>query len=162
MMFFALLGGIALAAWGLSRIGVPGLRTWPARMRPALAIALLLAGIDHLVSPGRYLPMIEAFMPWPATVVAATGLCEIAGAIGLLLPATRRAAAILLAVYFVCVFPANIANAVNGLAVDGLPQAAWYYWLRLGFQPLVIWWALRAGGVVGPWPFAPAAESQRG
>lgn len=53
----------------------------------------------------------------------------------------------MLAVYFVAVFPANIHNALNGLAVDGLPQAGWYYWLRLPFQPLAILWALYASGV---------------
>jgi len=33
----------------------------------------------------------------------------------------------MLAIYFVAVFPANIHNPLNGLPVDGLPQAAWYY-----------------------------------
>ena len=157
MMFFALLAGIALAGWGLSGLGVRGLGTWPARMRIAMAVALVLAGIDHWASPGRYLPMIDGFVPWPLTVVLVTGLCELAGALGLMLPATRRWAAIALAVYFAAVFPANVSNAINGLAVDGLPQAGWYYWLRLAVQPLVVWWALRAGEVIGP-----ASEPGRG
>lgn len=162
MLFFALLGGIALLAWAASRLGLPrrpglpGLADWPSRMRLALAVALLLAGSDHLVAPGRYLPMIQGFLPWPEQVVLFTGLCELAGAVGLLLPATRRLAALLLAVYFVCVFPANVSNALNGVAIEGLPQAAWYYWLRLPFQPLVVWWALRAGELIGPWPLRAA------
>jgi uncharacterized membrane protein len=53
--------------------------------------------------------------------------------------------------YFVAVFPANIHNALNGLAVEGLPQAAWYYWARLPFQPLAIWWALFSTGLIR-WP----------
>ena len=67
-----------------------------------------------------------------------------------IVPATRRLAGIMLAIYFVCVFPANIKNAVEGLSVDGLPSAQWYYWLRLLFQPVAIWWALRASEVIGP------------
>ncbi len=56
----------------------------------------------------------------------------------------------MLAIYFVCVFPANIKNAVEGVVVEGLPTASWYYWVRLLFQPLAFWWALRASEVIGP------------
>jgi len=73
---------------------------------------------------------------------------EIAGAAGVQVARLRRLAGVLLAVYFVCVFPANIKNAVEGLSVTGLPSAAWYYWIRLAFQPLAIWWALTASGVL--------------
>lgn len=39
------------------------------------------------------------------------------------------------------------------LNVEGLPTAQWYYWVRLLFQPLVIWWALYAADVIS-WLFA--------
>ncbi|WP_439596786.1 DoxX family protein [Falsiroseomonas sp.] len=151
MLFFALLGLATLAAALADRLGAPGLGTWPARMRWGLAAALVFFGIDHLAMPGRYLPMIEGLVPWPGAVIMLTGLCEVAGAIGLLVPRLRRAAGILLAVYFVCVFPANIRNALQGLAVEGLPAAGWYYWARLPLQPLAIWWSLRAAEVIA-WP----------
>jgi len=32
-----------------------------------------------------------------------------------------------------------------------LPSARWYYWLRLPFQPVAIWWALFAAGAIA-WP----------
>ena len=86
-------------------------------------------------------------------VARTPGLAEIAGAIGLMLPRWRRLAGAMLAIYFVAVFPANIHNALNGLAVDGLPQAQWYYWARLPLQPLAVWWALYAVDLVR-WPFA--------
>lgn len=114
-----------------------------------LGLALIFAGIDHIVTPMRYVPMIDSFLPFPHAIVLVTGLIEIAGAVGLLLSATRRLAGILLAVYFVAVFPANINNAISGIVIEGLPQAAWYYWVRLLFQPLVIWWALRSAELVG-------------
>ncbi|HKV00032.1 MAG TPA: DoxX family protein [Vineibacter sp.] len=148
MLFFGLIAAITLLATLLSKVGVGGLADWRARMRWGLAIALIFAGVDHLVMPGRYLPMMPQAVPFPATVVLLTGLCEIAGAIGLLVPRTRRLAGIMLAIYFVCVFPANIRNAVHGVVVDGLPTVAWYYWVRLLFQPLVILWALHASGVI--------------
>lgn len=152
MLFFALVASITLAAWLASRFGVPGPGDWRARMRWGLALALIFTGIDHLVNPGRYLPMMPAFLPLHSEIVLFTGLCELAGAVGLMIPRLRRLAGIMLAIYFVCVFPANIKNAVEGLSVEGLPSANWYYWVRLAFQPLVIWWTLYAAGVID-WPF---------
>lgn len=149
MMFFAFLL-IAGAVAGLAgRLGVPGLDDRAACMRWGMAAALIFFGADHLATPERYLPMMPSVVPYPGQVVLLTGLCELAGAVGLLVPRTRRLAGIMLAVYFVCVFPANVKNALDGLSVDGLPSAAWYYWVRLAFQPLAIWWALRAAEVIG-------------
>ena len=148
MFFVILLLVLCSAAWGASRLGAPALADWPARMRLALALALLFAGTDHWLTPERYLPMMPGYLPWHLPLVLFTGACEIAGALGLLFPSTRRLAAALLALYFVCVFPANVHNALNGLTVEGLPQAQWYYWLRLPFQPLIILWTLYAGGLL--------------
>jgi uncharacterized membrane protein len=149
MMFFAFLLVTSAAAGLAGRLGVPGLAGRAACMRWGMAAALVFFGIDHLATPGRYLPMMPSMVPCPDLVVLLTGLCELAGAVGLLLPRTRRLAGIMLAVYFVCVFPANLKNALYGLSVDGLPSTAWYYWVRLAFQPLAIWWALRAVEVIG-------------
>ena len=158
MLFFAMLMmGAALAA-AAGHAGLPGLDDWPSRMRWALALALMFFGIDHLANPARYLPMIEGFVPFPATVVLATGLCEIAGGLGLLVLRLRRAAGILLAIYFVCVFPANIRNALAGGGIEGLPSAAWYYWARLAFQPIAVWWALYAAEAIR-WPGSAARAS---
>jgi len=106
--------------------------------------------MDHLLTSDRYLPMIPSVLPYPAEIALLTGLCELAGAIGLLVPRTRRLAGIMLAIYFVCVFPANIKNAVEAMAVEGLPTASWYDWIRLVLQPMALWWALRASEVIGP------------
>lgn len=152
MPFFLLLVILMLAAAVASWLGVPGLADWRARMRLAMSLSLLAVGVDHLLTPGRYLSMVPDFIPkayQPGTVIF-TGLCEIAGACGLLTPRLRRAAAIALAIYFVAVFPANIKVAVEGGTVIGMPASPWYYWTRLLFQPLFIWWALYAGGVIGP------------
>lgn len=149
MLFIALLITLTLLAALADRLGAPGLAGWPARMRLGMAVALLLVGSDHLLTPQRYLPMLPDFLPYHLELVLFTGLCELAGAIGLLLPRWRRWAALALALYFVCVFPANIKNALDGLNVEGLPAATWYYWLRLPFQPLIVLWVLYAGELLG-------------
>jgi uncharacterized membrane protein len=149
MMFLSLLVLGSLLAAVAMRIGLIADSGWHGRMRLGLVLGLLLVGSDHLLTPERYVAMIEGLLPAPEFLVAFTGLCEIAGAIGLLIPATRRVAGAALAVYFVAVFPANVANAFSGLSVEGLPSAGWYYWVRLGFQPIFVWWALIAGGLNG-------------
>ncbi len=105
--------------------------------------------------------MMPGFLPYPLELVLLTGLCELAGAIGLLLPRWRRWAAMALALYFVCVFPANIKNALNGLSVDGLPSTRWYYWLRPPFQLLILLWALCAGELIGRRTAGEAASKPR-
>lgn len=153
MLFFLLLALLTVAVAVVHRRS-----DWPARMRLAMAIALVAVGTDHWVTPERYLAMMPPWVPLHLETVLFTGAAEIAGAFGLLLGRTRAIAGIALAVYFVAVFPANIHNALNGLSVEGLPQAAWYYWARLPFQPLAIWWALFSAGVIR-WPLRERAPA---
>jgi uncharacterized membrane protein len=144
MLFFGLLVVVALLA-------IPIAKGWPARMRLAMALALFFVGSDHWINPQRYLAMMPPWVPLHLELVLLTGAAEIAGGLGLLVPKFRKAAGWLLAIYFVAVFPANLHNAINGLAVEGLPQAGWYYWARLPFQPLAIWWALFSAELIR-WP----------
>lgn len=146
MLFLAVLIAATLLSAGAAATGLFRWEGWASSMRFGMVAGLLIFGVDHLVTPERYVAMIEGFLPAPHLIAVFTGLCEIAGAIGLLLPATRRLAGLALAAYFVAVFPANIANALGGLDVEGLPQSEWYYWARLAFQPVFVWWALVAGG----------------
>ncbi|EMG51280.1 hypothetical protein WYI_22960 [Ochrobactrum sp. CDB2] len=88
---------------------------WQRRCRWVLSAFYGLAGILHIVLPKPFLVITPAWVPEPETVIFLTGLCEIAGAAGLLVPRLRKAAAIGLALYAVCVFPANIKHAIDGL-----------------------------------------------
>ena len=117
-----------------------------------LAAAFLVAGILHLRSPGTFLPIVPDWVPLPRETILATGAAEIAGAIGLLVPRLRRLAGIALAAYAVCVFPANIKHALEGVPIGGTRLGWTYHAPRLAFQPVIVWWALFAGGVVD-WPF---------
>ena len=153
MLFFALLAVLTAAIALVHRKS-----DWPQRMRLAMAIALIAVGTDHWANPGRYLAMMPPWVPLHYEMVLFTGAAEIAGAVGLLVRKTRALAGLALAAYFVAVFQANIHNALNGLAVDGLPQAAWYYWARLPFQPLAIWWALFSAELIH-WPLRVRAAS---
>ncbi|OHV15289.1 DoxX family protein [Methylorubrum extorquens] len=109
--------------------------------------------IVHLVATERFLPIMPGWVPAPRLVVIGTGLCEIAGALALFVPRLRRAAGIMLALYAVCVFPANIKQAVEGIAVPPIPDTWWYHGPRLALQPVMVWWALYAVHAID-WPFA--------
>ncbi|WP_156678243.1 DoxX family protein [Sphingomonas profundi] len=121
-------------------------------LRWLLAAAFFFVGIAHIRSPGGFLAITPPWVPWPREVIFATGVCEIAGALALLNRRLRRIAGIMLAAYAVCVFPANIRHAVEHIAIGGTRLGWWYHGPRLAFQPVIVWWALFAGGVMD-WPF---------
>lgn len=123
-----------------------------------LAAAYLFVGMVHLRSPGGFLPIVPLWVPFPREVVLATGVCEIAGAVALLVPRLRWWAGVMLAAYAVCVYPANIRHAIDHVAVGGVVLGPWYHVPRLLFQPVIVWWALFAGRVID-WPFGRRSTS---
>lgn len=121
-----------------------------------LALFYAVAGYFHLAAPAPFLRIMPAWVPWPEAVVAATGVAELLGAAGLLQPWSkdlRRAGGIGLALYALCVWPANFQH----LAIDlARPDGGWglgYHMPRLLAQPVIIWLALWAGEAT-EWPFA--------
>jgi len=116
-----------------------------------LAAIYLVAGVLHVLTPAPFLSIMPAWVPAPEFTVLFTGLCEIAGAVGLIIPRTRKAAGMLLAAYAVCVFPANINHAWRDLAIEGSGMGWGYHGPRLLFQPVIVWWTLFAAGIVA-WP----------
>lgn len=129
--------------------------------RCILALLYAVAGICHLSIPGPFLMITPDWVPYPRQVIMATGLCELAGAAGLMLPRFRYAAGIGLALYALCVFPANIKHAIVDLSL-AQPQLGWrYHAPRLALQPVIVWWALYAGGITS-WPFRRAPKNAGG
>ena len=121
-------------------------------MRALLALAYGYAGWRHLVTPAPFLAITPPWVPRSELIVAATGIAEIAGAVGLMIPATRKAAGWGLALYALCVWPANFHHALAHIAIGGETLSWWYHGPRLAAQPLIIWWALWASGATD-WPF---------
>lgn len=123
-----------------------------AGLRIVLGLFYFLAGIMHLRAPSGFIAITPGWVPYPDAVIFLTGLCEIAGAVALVgIPRLRTAAGIGLAAYAVCVFPANINHAVNGIAIDGTRLDWWYHGPRLAFQPVLVWLALWTGHAI-EWP----------
>ena len=120
--------------------------------RLVLAIAYMVAGVAHLARPTGFVAITPDWVPMPHLVVTMTGVAELAGAVGLMLPPVRRAAGVGLALYALCVWPANFNHALHDIPLGGAHLSWWYHGPRLAFQPVIIWWALWASGVTH-WPF---------
>ena len=121
-------------------------------LRWLLVAAFLIAGYFHIASPAPFVRITPSWVPRPYAVVFVTGICELLGAAGLLIPRLRRFAGVMLALYSVCVFPANIQHAIL-FAEHGTGWTGWlYHGPRLLFQPVIVWWCLFAGRVID-WPF---------
>jgi uncharacterized membrane protein len=128
-----------------------------AAFRWLLALFYFIAGVAHLRSPEGFLAITPHWVPFPHEIVAFTGIAEILGAIGLLIPRAfigwaRPAAGIGLALYALCVWPANFNHALNNIAMNGETLSWWYHGPRLAAQPLIIWLALWVGEATD-WPF---------
>jgi uncharacterized membrane protein len=110
-----------------------------------MSLMLVFTGGSHFTSmKDDFVRMMPHWIPWPRGLVYFTGLCEIAGAVGLLLPEFRRAAAYALIAFFLTVLPANIHAARAGVTLRGKP--ATNLWLRIPMQLLFIaiaFWSTR-------------------
>jgi uncharacterized membrane protein len=104
-----------------------------------LGFFFVAAGINHFVHPGVYLRMVPPWLPAPALLVQISGICEILGGIGVLLPKTRRLSGAGLIALLVVVFPANVQMAQHpGLYADIAGAPALY--VRLPLQLVIIAW----------------------
>lgn len=120
-----------------------------------LAVLYAIAGYFHFADPGTFLKITPAWVPFPEHVIFLTGLAEFAGAAALaqpLSPALRRAGGWGLAAYAVCVFPANINHFAMDMALTDHGFGLAYHIPRMILQPILVWLALWASGVLD-WPF---------
>ena len=110
-------------------------------LRWLLTVFMVGAGANHFISPEPYVAMMPAVLPAPLALVYISGVAEIAGGLGLILPATRRLAAWGLVALYVAVFPANLNMALNELPLGTTTVPTWALWARLPLQVVLIVWA---------------------
>ncbi|OKH22273.1 DoxX family protein [Chroogloeocystis siderophila] len=110
-------------------------------LRVILAGSIVVVGLLHFAVPEIFVRIIPFFLPYPLALVYISGIFEILGGIGLLVPTVSRAAAWGLVALFIAVFPANINMAVNHIHIDGIPDSPWFQVVRLPFQAVLIAWA---------------------
>ncbi|MGH8640051.1 MAG: DoxX family protein, partial [Burkholderiales bacterium] len=107
---------VALLARLIGQLGVAHLRDWAASTRVGLAVMLCFTAAAHFNSMRPdMVAMVPPSVPNPEFMVTFTGICEILGAVGLLVARTRRIAAVALIVFMLAVLPANIYAAQAGV-----------------------------------------------
>ncbi len=122
------------------RVPLPELLQWT--LRGVLAAVFVFMGVTHFIP--KIARGMAAMIPpalnrpgWPsgAWLVAFTGVCEIAGGIGLLVPATQFAAGMALVLFLVAVFPAN---SYASLHPERFGRAAFAFWPRYVAQLVLV------------------------
>ena len=113
-----------------------------------LALRLLAAffigsGLNHFVIPRAYERIVPPRLQREAgRVVVLSGVAELAGGLGVLVPSTRRVSGLWLIAVLAAIFPANVYLAQTPERFPRIPR--WALYARLPLQPLMMWWAWRA------------------
>jgi len=110
-------------------------------LRGILSVCIIIVGITHFIRPDQYARIVPPQLPNPVGLVYISGVFEILGGIGLMIPFVSVAAAWGLIALFIAVFPANINQAINSIPIEGIPHHPLFYWFRLPFQAVLIAWA---------------------
>lgn len=114
---------------------------WRMLGRVVVVVWFLLGGIGHFVLTKTFVSVVPPYIPFPLEMVYFTGVCEIAGALGVLYKPTRHIAGWCLIALTLCVTPVHIQMLVESNKYASLGPAV--LWGRLLFQPLLLWiiWA---------------------
>ena len=116
------LGSAFLIFLILGRLGVRPVRDWVIALRWALALMLLFTASAHFGSlRADLIRMVPSSFPAPGLLVTLTGVLEVLGAIGLVLPRFAPWAAAGLALLLLALFPANVHAAREAMTLGGAP-----------------------------------------
>jgi uncharacterized membrane protein len=116
------------------------------RLRTLAGPFFVLAGAMHFVVPRPYRAIVPRWIPAPQAIVAASGVAEIIGGAGLIVPhaGVRRWAGRWLAATLLGVFPANVEMALHWERYPKVPGGRAALWARLPLQAMFIAWVLAA------------------
>jgi uncharacterized membrane protein len=108
-----------------------------------LANFFIGTGVNHFVMPRVYEQIVPPQLHGQARrIVQISGVAEIVGGVGVLLPWTRRVSGLGLIALLMAVFPANVYMAREQERFRRIPR--WALYGRLPLQPLMMLWAWRA------------------
>jgi uncharacterized membrane protein len=112
--------------------------------RMALAAIFVVAGVLHFAITETYVRVMPPYLPWPRELVMVSGVCQLAGGVGLCVPGLRRAAGWGLVLLLVAVWPANLQMYADARASGGSAWGETLLLLRLPLQLVLIWWVWKA------------------
>jgi uncharacterized membrane protein len=125
---------------GLGLAGVTYFATWVSSARVALVTMFLFTAVSHFAPMRKDLiAMVPPGVPRPELLVFLTGIAEVAGSVGLLVPSLRFWAVIGLILLLALMLPANVSAARRGVLLRG--RRATPLWIRVPMQVLFVGWA---------------------
>ena len=114
--------------------------------RLTLGVFLLLAGVGHFIATAEFTAQVPPWMPAPEFVVYASGVVEIVLGLALILVRRQRAlVGVIVAAFFIIIFPGNVWQFIEGRDAFGLDSDLARA-VRLLFQPVLVVWALWCTG----------------
>lgn len=103
-----------------------------------MSLLFIAAGVNHFVNPGFYLKITPDFIPWPLALIYLSGVFEVLGGIGVLIPHLRPAAGWGLIALLIAVSPVHVDMLLHA---DNFPEVSTGALIaRLLLQPLLIAW----------------------
>ena len=111
-----------------------------------LGIFFINVGIAHFQDPKWFESIVPAILGDPTFWVLVTGGMEIGLGLGLIIPKTRRFSGMLMALFLVAIYSANLNMWINDVPLEGKTFATNWHILRLIGQILMILIALWVGG----------------
>lgn len=107
-------------------------RKRPNTAQLAVAAIFTTTGVLHFIVEKFFIAIVPKKLPQPRLLVQVSGAAEMLGALGILIPGTRRVAGKGLLALLAAVYPANINMAVNSNEFKQIPK--WALWARLPLQ----------------------------
>ena len=103
-----------------------------------MAIGMILAGATHFLRTRIYLRIVPEFFPLRILIIQLSGLIELLAGLGLLIPAFRSKAALVVLILMIGFLPLHIWDVFRERPAMGSKTNAW---IRLVLQFLLIGWA---------------------
>ena len=115
-----------------------------------LGLFFINVGIAHFQDPKWFEPIVPDVLGDPTFWVLVTGGMEIGLGLGLIIPKTRKYSGMLMALFLVAIYTANLNMWINDVPLEGRTFATIWHVLRLVGQVLMIVIALWVGGWLKP------------
>lgn len=104
-----------------------------------LFLMFALVGLGHFMVPEMFVAIMPHNIPQKELLVLITGIAEVAGAVLLLVPPTRRLGATIILLLLLAYVPVHVNMCFDPDTLGDMP--VWAAWLRLLFQFVLIYWA---------------------
>jgi uncharacterized membrane protein len=117
--------------------GFKSVLTWKNLGLTIIFAWFMVGGVTHFTDPGFFVAIMPPYIGYHLEIVYISGVFEILGAVGILIPSLRRWAGIGLFVLVICVTPANIHMWLNPSLFPDVPKS--FLSIRLLIQVFLLW-----------------------